>query len=150
MPSWIAAALGALLFFAAHYVTLRAASGRIGDAWGGLVVEVAAAVGLLALAVLGPAAEVPTTRAGLLWSGVSGLCITGGVFLLFQSLRLGGPVAGTGTIALGGGVALASLVSPFVYGEALTPRRLIGVALGLAAVAVLATERGPEVAGGAG
>ena len=142
MQPWILAALGAGLFFALHYVTLRAASGRIADAWGGLVVEVAAAVGLLVLALVAPAsAHVATTRAGVLWSCVSGLGITGGVFLLFQSLRLGGPVAGTGTIALGGGVALASLLSPMFFAEALSTRRLVGVGLGLAAVLVLATEK---------
>lgn len=149
MPPWILAALFAGLFFAGHYVTLRGASGRIGDAWGGLIVEAAAAVGLLVLIVLLPSGDTPTTRAGVIWSVVSGLCITGGVFLLFQSLRLGGPLAGTGTIALGGGVALASLLSPFFFGEPLTARRLLGVALGLAAVVVLATER-PAVAQGAG
>lgn len=142
MQPWIVAALGAGLFFALHYVTLRAASGRIADAWGGLLVELAAAVGLLVLAFVGPSSgNVVTTRAGVLWSCVSGLGITGGVFLLFQSLRLGGPVAGTGTIALGGGVALASIISPMFFSEALTTRRLIGVGLGLAAVVVLATER---------
>jgi transporter family protein len=142
VPSWIYAALGAGLFFALHYVTLRAASGKIADAWGGLVVELAAAAGLLVLALVLPSTgQVATTRAGLLWSCISGLGITGGVFLLFQSLRLGGPVAGTGTIALGGGVALASLLAPMFFAEAFTVRRLIGVGLGLAAVLVLATER---------
>ncbi len=142
MPPWILAALGAGLFFALHYVTLRAASGRIADAWGGLVVELAAAAGLIVLALVVPSTgQVVTTRAGIAWSCLSGLGITGGVFLLFQSLRLGGPVAGTGTIALGGGVALASLIAPIFFAEALTTRRLIGVGLGLAAVLVLATER---------
>jgi drug/metabolite transporter (DMT)-like permease len=147
VPPWTLAALGACLFFAGHYVTLRGASGRIPDAWGGLLVEVAASLGLLVLALLLPTSGVATTRAGVAWSCASGLCITGGVFLLFQSLRLGGPVAGTGTIALGGGVALASLIAPFVFAEAITPRRLVGVALGLAAVVVLATEKAPQGAG---
>lgn len=145
MPSWIYAALAAGLFFALHYVTLRAASGKIADAWGGLVVEVAAAAGLLVLALVLPSTgQVATTRAGIFWASLSGLGITGGVFLLFQSLRLGGPVAGTGTIALGGGVALASLLAPMFFTETLSVRRLIGVGLGLAAVVVLATERSPS------
>lgn len=144
MPPWIVAALAAGLFFALHYVTLRAASGRIADAWGGIAVELAAAAGLLVLAFAAPGTgQVVTTRAGVVWSCISGLGITGGVFFLFQSLRLGGPVAGTGTIALGGGVALASLIAPFFFAEALTTRRLLGVGLGLAAVVVLATERSP-------
>jgi multidrug transporter EmrE-like cation transporter len=67
--------------------------------------------------------------------------ITGGVTLLFMAFRLGGPVAGTGTIALGGGVALAALLAPLFFAESLTPRRLVGVGLGLAATIVLASER---------
>jgi drug/metabolite transporter (DMT)-like permease len=140
LAPWTVAALAASLCFGAHYVLLRAASGRIGDALGGFVLEVAAAVGLLLLFVLGPKDNVATTTSGLVWSSLSGLAITGGVTLLFMSLRLGGPVAGTGTIALGGGVALAALVAPFLFAESLTPRRLLGVGLGLAATLVLASE----------
>jgi transporter family protein len=141
LAPWTVAALAASLCFGAHYVLLRAASGKIGDALGGLVLELAAAAGLLALYAFGPKDGVTTTSGGLLWSGLSGLAITGGVTLLFLSLRLGGPVAGTGTIALGGGVALAALVAPLFYAETLTARRLVGVGLGLLATLVLATER---------
>lgn len=138
---WATAALAASVCFGAHYVLLRAASGKVGDALGGFVLELAAAAGLLLLVFFGPKVDVPTTNSGLLWSALSGVAITGGVTLLFLSLRLGGPVAGTGTIALGGGVALAALVAPLFFAEQLTTRRLIGVGLGLLATLVLATER---------
>lgn len=141
MPSWTVAALLASLCFGLHYLALRAAAGKIGDALGGLLLELAAAVGLLLLYALGPKSAVPTTTSGLVWSCLSGLCITGGVTLLFLSLRLGGPVAGTGTIALGGGVTLAALAAPFVYAEAFTPRRVLGVAPGAIAMFLLATEQ---------
>ncbi|MBM4357812.1 MAG: hypothetical protein FJ096_06855 [Deltaproteobacteria bacterium] len=141
LAPWTVAALAASLCFGAHYVLLRGASGKIGDALGGLVLELAAAFGLLLLYAFGPKDGVPTTSSGLLWSSLSGLAITGGVTLLFLSLRLGGPVAGTGTIALGGGVALAALVAPLFFAETLTLRRLLGVGLGLLATIVLATER---------
>lgn len=141
MQSWSIAAIAASVCFAAHYLMLRAASGRIGDALGGFALEAAAAVGLLVLIVIGPRNEVPTTTAGIVWSVLSGLMITGGVTLLFLAFRLGGPVAGTGTIALGGGVVIAALLAPLLFSEALTARRLIGVALGLAATVILATER---------
>ncbi len=134
------AALAACLCFAFHYVALRAASGRIGDAFGGFLLEAAAAAGLLVLMWVAPAAETPTTTRGVVYSCLSGLCITGGVTFLFMSLRLGGPVASTGTIALGGGVTLAALASPFLFGESLTPRRAIGVALGLGATLLLASD----------
>ncbi|MFO0759387.1 MAG: hypothetical protein U0359_23035 [Byssovorax sp.] len=86
-------------------------------------------------------APVPTTRAGLGWSVVSGLCISGATTLLFAALRQGGPVAATGTIVLGGGVAISALLAPLFFGEGLTARRVLGVALGLAALALLASEK---------
>ena len=144
MPSWVAAALVASLCFGAHYLMLRAASGRIGDAFGGFLLESAAAVGLLVLMIVLPKDEIATTSGGVVWSLLSGLMITGGVTLLFMSLRLGGPVAGTGTIALGGGVAIAALLAPFIFREAITARRVIGVLLGLAATVLLSTEPAPK------
>ena len=45
----------------------------------------------------------------------------------------------TGTIVLGGGVALSALIAPLVFAEGVTVRRAIGVALGVAAMAVLST-----------
>jgi uncharacterized membrane protein len=119
MQPWQIAALCASLLIAGHYLTLRAASGKIG--------------------VRG---DVPTTRTGLVFSVLSGLCITGASILLFSALRKGGPVAATGTIVLGGGVALSALVAPFLFREPITARRVAGVALGLAAMIVLSTERG--------
>lgn len=141
LAPWAVAALFAGLCFATHYLLLRGASGRVGDAFGGFLLEASAAAGLLVLMVVMPKGDTITTTSGIVYSCLSGLAITGGVTLLFMSLRLGGPVASTGTIALGGGVALAALAAPFFFGETLSTRRLIGVGLGLAATLVLATEK---------
>jgi drug/metabolite transporter (DMT)-like permease len=141
MAAWALPALLAAGCIAVHYLTLRAASGRIGPALGALVLEGAAAVGILVLWVTRIAPSGPTHGIGVFWSAVSGLCISGASVLLFVALRLGGHVAATGTLVLGGGVAISALVAPFLFGEVFTVRRAIGVALGLAGVAVLATDR---------
>ena len=142
MQGWQIAALFASGCIAAHYLLLRAASGRIGDSLGALVLEGTAALGVALMFALGlKGGDVPTTKAGIVYAMLSGLCITGASILLFHALRRGGPVASTGTIVMGGGVALSALVSPFLFREPLTPRRMVGVALGLAAIAILATER---------
>ena len=142
MQGWQIAALFASGCIAAHYLLLRAASGRIGDSLGALVLEGTAALGVALMFALGlKGGDIPTTKAGVVYAMLSGLCITGASILLFQALRRGGPVASTGTIVMGGGVALSALVSPFLFREPLTPRRMVGVALGLAAIAILATER---------
>jgi uncharacterized membrane protein len=146
MQAWQIAALGAACFIAGHYLFLRAASGRIADSLGALVLEATAAVGIGVAYLAGVrGGTMATERAGALYALLSGLCISGASILLFQALRKGGPVASTGTIVLGGGVALSALVSPWLFKEPLTARRLVGVALGIVAMIVLSTERAPEV-----
>lgn len=141
MAPWQQAAVGAAVFIAVHYLFLRAASGKIPDTLGALVLEATAAAGILANYFFGPKGDaVATTTRGIAYAIVSGLCITGASILLFAALRKGGPVAATGTIVLGGGVALSAIAAPFLFGETLTARRVIGVGLGLAAMVVLASE----------
>jgi multidrug transporter EmrE-like cation transporter len=142
MQAWQLAAVGAAGFIALHYLLVRAASGRIGDSLGALTVEGTAAVGIAVAYALGVRGESGATqRAGVAFSMLSGLCISGAMILLFQALRRGGPVASTGTIVLGGGVALAALAAPWLFKEPMTARRIAGVALGVAALVVLATEK---------
>lgn len=146
MQPWQQAALGASCLIAFHYLLLRAASGRVGDSLGALVLEGTAAFGIFLywLVMRGSSEAVATTRAGLIFAALSGLGISGGSILLFFALRRGGPVASTGTIVLGGGVAISAIVAPFLFKEPLTLRRIIGVALGIAALVVLSTEKVPE------
>ena len=142
MSAWSLAAVFAAVFIGAHYLTLRAASGRISDALGAALLEGSATFGLLILLAARVGPRSPTTTSGVLWSCASGLCISGATMLLFYSLRNGGPVSATGPIVLGGGVTLAALAAPlFFSSEAFTWRRGAGVALGLVAIAILATER---------
>jgi uncharacterized membrane protein len=141
MASWFPSALGAALFISVHYLLLRAASGRIDDRLGALVLEASATLGIaatFALAMRG--SGVAVTRAGVLFAAASGLAVSVASVLLFTTLRRGGPVASTGTIVLGGGVALSALFAPWLFAESFTVRRALGVALGLAAMWVLGGE----------
>ncbi len=141
MPSWVSASLGAAVLIAVHYMLLRGASGRLTDTLGALVLEGSAALGISLYYLFGPRSPaVPATRAGVLLAVASGVCISGASILLFSALRRGGPVAATGTIVLGGGVTLSALAAPWVFGEAFTLRRAVGIGLGIAAMAVLSTE----------
>jgi uncharacterized membrane protein len=141
MPAWSPPALAAAIFIALHYLLLRAASGRLEDRLGALVLEGSAALGIAASMALGlKGTPLPTTRPGLLYAVASGLSVAVASVLLFASLRRGGPVASTGTIVLGGGVALAAIFAPVFFGESFTVRRVLGVMLGISAMALLATE----------
>jgi uncharacterized membrane protein len=145
MQPWLPPALGAACFIAIHYAFLRAASGRLTDTFGALILEGSAVVGISLAYVLGlRGADVATTKLGVLFSMASGLAISGASILLFMALRRGGPVATTGTIVLGGGVTMSALVAPWIFGEGFTTRRAIGVLLGVAAMAVLSGDPGAK------
>jgi transporter family protein len=140
MQPWQLAALGATCFITVHYLLLRAASGRISDALGALVLEGSAAIGIALALAAGVRGGGTTGRAGVVFSVLSGLCISGATILIFQALRRGGPVAATGTIVLGGGVAISALLAPWLFHEPFTLRRAVGVALGILAMILLSTE----------
>jgi uncharacterized membrane protein len=143
MQPWVTASFGAGAFIAVHYMFLRAASGRLNDTLGALILEATAAFGIALNYLFGPRGPaIDATRSGVVFSVLSGLAISGASILLFAALRRGGPVASTGTIVLGGGVALSALVAPWIFGEPFTPRRLVGVCLGVAAIAVLSRDGG--------
>lgn len=141
MEPWLKAALAGGVCIGVHYMFLRAASGKIGDSLGALVLEGTATLGILAAYFALPRGEaVATTRAGVVYAALSGLMISGASILLFYALRRGGPVASTGTVVLGGGVTLSALLAPLLFGEAFTARRGLGVALGVCAIFVLSSE----------
>jgi hypothetical protein len=141
MPAWSPPALAAAVFIAAHYLLLRAASGKVEDRLGALILEGTAALGIgVSLLFRAGTAPPAPTRAGLGLAAGSGLAVSVASVLLFASLRKGGPVASTGTIVLGGGVALSALAAPWIFGETFTLRRAAGVALGVAAMWVLGAE----------
>jgi transporter family protein len=143
MQGWVGASLGAAVFIAGHYMLLRAASGRLNDTLGALILEGAAVVGIALNFFFGPRGDaIETSRMGVTLSALSGLCISGASILLFSALRRGGPVAATGTIVMGGGVTLSALVAPWVFAEGFTGRRVLGVALGVAAMVVLSFDDG--------
>ena len=129
MAPWQQAAVGAAVFIAVHYLFLRAASGKIPDTLGALVLEATAAAGILANYFFGPKGDaVATTTRGIAYAIVSGLCITGASILLFAALRKGGPVAATGTIVLGGGVALSAIAALLDCARAIDDEIAIDVA----------------------
>jgi uncharacterized membrane protein len=141
MNAWSVPAIFAAICVAVHYCFLRAASGKLGDTLGALVLECTAAVGIAMAYAFGfRGAEIPASRNGLIFAAASGLAISGASILLFVALRKGGAVASTGAIVLGGGVTLSALAAPFLFGEHWSTRRAVGVLLGVAAILVLSRD----------
>lgn len=141
LQPWALSAAVAAVFIATHYLFLRAASSRIGDTLGALLLEGTAALGIAGYYLVRGRLDVtPTTRPGIAYACASGVAISVASILIFNALRRGGPVASTGTLVLGGGVAISALLAPMLFGDALTLRRLVGVGLGVVGMVLLATE----------
>jgi drug/metabolite transporter (DMT)-like permease len=141
MPPWSTPALGGAFFIGLYYVLVRAATGRIEDRLGALVLETSAALGIAASFLFGMrSTPIATTRSGLVFAVIGGLAISFASVLMFTAMRRGGPVAATGTIVLGGGVILSAIAAPWLFGEPVTLRRIAGIFLGLAAMALLSFE----------
>jgi uncharacterized membrane protein len=142
MPAWFFAAVSAAFFIGAHYTLVRAASGRVGDTLGAMVLEGTATLGIIGFYVLVGRRHdtTETTPRGVIFSALSGLCISCASILMFAALRRGGPVATTGTVMLGGGVTLSAILAPMLFGEEFTLRRALGVALGIGAMILLARD----------
>jgi bacterial/archaeal transporter family protein len=141
MNAWSVPAIFAAICVAVHYSFLRAASGKLGDTLGALVLEASATIGIATAYALGwRGAEIPASRNGLIFAAASGIAISGASILLFVALRRGGAVASTGAIVLGGGVTLSALAAPLLFGESWSTRRAIGILLGVAAIMVLSRD----------
>lgn len=144
MAPWLFSAAWATFAMGLHYLFLRAASGKIGDALGALILEGTAGSGILLMMALGVRTnDTPTTRLGVVFSILAGLCISAFTVLLYGALRKGGPASTTGMFVFGGGVVLSAALAPVVFREELTLRKGVGLALGAVSLFLLAgTDKG--------
>ena len=133
MSEWFWYAVGAAVLYGLHQVFTKMASNRIGDGLGGFVVEATAAITILAyLAVLyfsGPWNQ-QVSRAGLIFSVLTGICVGAGTVLFFLLFQKGGPLSAVPMI-LAGGAALMATVGIFYFGERASLPRLLGIVLSI-------------------
>ena len=139
MPSWFPIALAAAVLYGAHQVFTRLAADRIGDGLGGFVVEVSAALTILAyLAFLWSSGrwDQKLTAAGVGYSVLTGLCVGAGTIAFFLLFQRGGPLSAVPVI-LAIGAALMALAGFTLFGEVVTWQRVLGIALAIAGLVLL-------------
>jgi bacterial/archaeal transporter family protein len=137
---WFPLALAAAGLYGLHNVFTRAASGRISDGMGGLVLEGTAALVIAAYVIGVTVRGVETTQltqAGVGWSMAAGLCVGAGTVLYFMIFRGGGELSAAAPTVLAGGSALMVLAGWVIYREPVTLPRLVGVGLTVAGIALL-------------
>ena len=139
MSNWFWLAVVAAALYGLHQVFTRLAADRIGDGIGGFIVEVSAAISILAylayLKLTNQWAQ-PVTNAGILWSVVTGICVGAGTIAFFLLFKRGGPLSAVPMI-LAGGAALMAAVGVVGFREPLTRGRLVGILLSIGGLYLL-------------
>ena len=138
LNSWSLIALAAV-FYGLHNIFTRAAGPQIDETVGSLLLE-----GFAALIILGfylykraQGAVGPVSREGVLWSLAAGVCVGLGTLAFFALFARGGELSLAGPLVLVGGSLLMVLGGIFIFGEAVSGLRLLGIGLGLVSLFLL-------------
>jgi transporter family protein len=133
MAGWFGYAVGAAALYGLHQVFTKLASERISDGLGRLVVEASAALTIAAylLWLFGTGRwNQSWSSGGGLFGVLTGLCVGVGTVFFFLLFQRGGPLSAVPAI-LAGGAALMAVAGVVVFGERITARHAIGIALSL-------------------
>ena len=133
MSGWFGYAIGAAVLYGLHQVFTKLASERISDGLGGFVVEGTAALTIVGylLWLYGAGRWNQTwTSAGIVYGGLTGICVGAGTILFFLLFQRGGPLSAVPAI-LAGGAALMAVAGILLFGERITSRHAIGIMLSL-------------------
>lgn len=133
---WVIVALLVAVLFGLYHVFTKLASGRIPDAVGGFWLEGVALIGMgiYLLAIRQPLWGQGITRQGLTFAILGGVSVGLGTVLNFTMYRLHGPLSGAGPIVLMGALAIMAVTGVAFMGEELTPSRVVGWILAVAAI----------------
>jgi len=139
MNTWFWYAVLAAVLYGAHQVFTRLAALRIGEGLGGLIVEVTAA--LTIVAYLGTLWRLGRWEQKVSWAGVNysvltGLCVGAGTVAFFVVFQRGGPLSAVPAILAGGAVIMA-VAGVVLFHEPASWQRLLGIVLAIAGLILL-------------
>ncbi len=131
MLPWYPLAIAVSLFFGTHNLFVKRAAGRVPDAWGALVLEVAAVVAIsIAIAVMALVGKVPPAPrdlGGLALAAAGGALVGVGSVLYFWVFRLGAPLSIAVPWVLNGWMAVVAVLGVAYEGESIDGRRAAGL-----------------------
>ena len=139
VAEWFIYAVGAALLYGLHQVFTKLAADHISDGWGGLVVEITAALtiaGYLCYLRFAGKWNQNATDIGVFYSVLTGLCVGAGTLLFFLLFQKGGPLSAV-PMVLAGGAALMALVGILFFREPASWTRLLGIAFALVGLFLL-------------
>jgi transporter family protein len=133
MREWFWYAIAAAVLYGLHQIFTRLASNRIGEGFGGFVVEITAAfiiaVYLIYLRYFGEWNQSISSE-GVFYSVLTGICVGAGTVTFFLLFQKGGPLSAV-PMVLAGGAALMATVGILFFKEPATLIRVSGIVLSL-------------------
>jgi transporter family protein len=136
---WFWYAVVAAVLYGAHQIFTRLAAERIGEGFGGFVVEASAALSILIyLGVLWLSGRwnQKFSAAGFNYSLLTGICVGAGTIAFFLLFQKGGPLSSVPAI-LAGGAAIMAIAGILFFHETLSWQRLLGVVLAIVGLFLL-------------
>jgi len=129
MNDWFWYAVVAAILYGAHQIFTKLAADRISDGLGGFVVEGSAALTILlylAWLKFGGQWNQTSSEPGIFYSVLTGICVGVGTIFFFLLFQKGGPLSAVPMI-LAGGAALMAAAGIFLFKEAPSLPRMLGI-----------------------
>ena len=139
MNTWFWYAIGAALLYGLHQIFTKLAASSISDGLGGFVVEVTAALTILAYLGwlrFGGTWNQTSSAPGVWYSVLTGICVGVGTIFFFVLFQKGGPLSAVPMI-LAGGAALMAVAGILFFKEPASISRLAGVVLAIVGLFLL-------------
>jgi transporter family protein len=130
---WFWYAVVAAVLYGAHQIFTRMAAERIGEGFGGFIVEAIATLSILiylAILWLGVRWNQKFSAAGLNYSLLTGICVGAGTIVFFLLFQRGGPLSSVPAI-LAGGAAIMAIAGILFFRETPSWQRIVGVAFAI-------------------
>ena len=139
MNNWFWYALAAAILYGAHQIFTKLAAEKIGDGFGGFVVEATAALTILGYLVclkIGGHWNQSANSAGVGYSVLTGLCVGAGTVVFFLLFQKGGPLSAVPMI-LAGGAAIMAAAGTLFFKEPISAARVVGILFSIAGLLLL-------------
>ena len=137
--SWLPLALLTALLYGLENAFARAATKGVSDELGSLVLLGAAAIAVLGYA-LAAARPMNGDVRSIGWAIAAGIAVAAGNVAYFMLLRRGAGLATMGPIVIAGAAVVTAIAGIVAFGEKLTLGRVIGLALAVSGIALLARK----------
>jgi uncharacterized membrane protein len=144
MPVWLIGSILLTIIFGFFNIFNKIAAGKVSDSLGALLVESTAVLCILLFFIylnLSGKKSVETTSQGIIFSILAGICVGIGSVLYFFIFRSKGELSIAGPIVWGGTLLVMAIAGILLLKEPFSIQKLLGIALSLIGLFLLAGSK---------